>query len=157
MVMTDLDINWNDPRTLGSPGRNKRSNDVLYADLSALAEAVNTVRRGHGLKKIIDSPTIGDTVILDYNATLRDLMFGAAMSARLGTGTVTWKLKHGSDLGALADIGEFVTADNDVGTAIAAATLDALDPWEAGFFLVLEITGTTGVPTQFMVALVVNS
>ena len=66
MVMTDLDINWNDPRTLGSPGRKKRSNDVLYSDLTAIADAVNTVRRGHGLRKIVDSPTLGDTVILQF-------------------------------------------------------------------------------------------
>jgi hypothetical protein len=157
MAMIDLDLTYNDPRTLGSPARRARSWDKLLTDLTNLTNAMNVMRWGHGLRKVIDSPSLGDKAILGFNHTKNDLLFGALIAARLGTGTVTYKLQHGTDLGALVDLGTFVVADNDTGSLVSPADLDALDGWEMGEFLVLEITGTTGAPTQFMIDAVINS
>ena len=157
MAMEEIVINWMDPRLFGAAGRRKKSADVLYGDLVDLCEALNTMRWGHGIKRTMDSPGTGDRIVLAFNHTGRDLLFGALMTARLGTGTVTWQLRHGVDLSATALIAEFVTSDNNTGTAVPPSDLDALDEWEDDEFLELVIVSTTGAPTQFFIDAVIKS
>jgi len=157
MAMEEIVINWMDPRLIGAVGRRKKSATVLFGDLKDLAEAVNTMRYGHGIRRTMDSPGTGDKVVLAFNHTSRDLKFGHGISARFGSGTVTWKLTHGVDLNAMADIQTFVTADDHTGSIIPPSDLEALDDWEQDEFLVLEIVSTTGSPTQFFVDLIIDS
>jgi len=158
MAMERLEVTWNDPRTFGSEGRRKRSAWVLRGDLEKLFEAVHNMRWGHGFRVRHDSPTAPDTLILGYNHTGNDLMFGALISGLIGAASsVTWKLQQGDDLTALADIVTLTTDSDTLGNTVPPSDLDALDAWEAGHWLVLVVTATTGTPEQLVVDMVIDS
>ena len=160
MAMENLDLIYDDLRSFGQ-GRRKRSPDVLKREFLRLQEAVNTVRWNNGVTALIESPTLNDFQMIGYNHTDRDLLFGAMMGVIVADvpSTVTWNLRMGTSLAALADIqgSDFLTDSITTGTPVSPADLDALGEWESGFFLALEIRGVTGTPKQFFFRGIINS
>lgn len=160
MAMEDLDITYDDPRAFGR-NRFARSHDRIKSNFEKLRDSLNIVRWGHGVDARIESPAISDFAIVSYNHTGRDLLFGALLSVIVAPApcTIDWNLQQGPSLAALVDISgsDFVTTSLTVGDPVAAADLDALDPWETGNFLTITIKNVVGVPSQFFFRGVINS
>lgn len=150
MAIEDLTLTYNDPRPLGSSGRYKRSWDTILRNFTIVYDALNELRKGFGVRAIMESPVAADKKILGFNAG-DDLQFGNMISAMFGAGsTVTWNLQQGTSLAALTDIfaGDHTTDNNAGGNTHTALDTEV---WSSGNYLVLNIVSTTGAPEQLLV------
>lgn len=151
MAIEDLELTYNDPRPLGSSGRFKRSWDTILRNFTKIFDALNLLRKGFGVRAIMESPVAADKKILGFNATGEDLQFGNIVSNMFGAGsTVTWNMQQGTTLAALTDIfaADHTTDNNTVGNEHTALDTEV---WTNGNYLVLVIVSTTGAPEQLMI------